>query len=315
MADHLDPPAVAGLRKRDITDIYAFHPPGWGDTGSQDLEKLVLVLNVNPLSPAGVPQSFSKEAEYRLLVDTDGDAKKEVKFEFEFKKPKRGVQRFEFEAEGGDLDLEGKGTTDTIIEPGGGSKVFAGLRDDPFFFDLGVLLGTSTGGTDTFADTNVSSIVVEVPTSALTENGSTLGVWGVVKGSGQIDRMGRPAVSTVLIPSERKDRFNRRKPKKDVKEFRADVIGTLVTAFGRSETVAGAIADILLPDILTLDASLPTDFEFFNAGPVVLNGRNLDDDVIDAALRLVTGSDGATDGVGANDVAFLGAFPYLAPPH
>ena len=56
-----------------------------------------------------------------------------------------------------------------------GMKVFAGPRDDPFFFDLAqfkkILGGTATGfnnpGTDTFAGTNVMSIVIELPKSAL----------------------------------------------------------------------------------------------------------------------------------------------------
>jgi hypothetical protein len=54
------------------------------------------------------------------------------------------------------------------------------------------------------------------------------------------------------------------------------------------------------------------------------NGRRLTDDIIDIALRVVegvlipghdTGADGLADGVGENDSAFLGTFPYVAYPH
>jgi hypothetical protein len=54
------------------------------------------------------------------------------------------------------------------------------------------------------------------------------------------------------------------------------------------------------------------------------NGRRLTDDIIDIALRVVEGVlipghdpfvDTLADGVGANDSAFLGAFPYVAYPH
>jgi hypothetical protein len=54
------------------------------------------------------------------------------------------------------------------------------------------------------------------------------------------------------------------------------------------------------------------------------NGRRLDDDVIDIALRVVLGvllpdhqaiADTIGDGVDANDVAFQDAFPYVALPH
>ena len=67
-------------------------------------------------------------------------------------------------------------------------KFFAGPRDDPFFFDLGqfkaILGGTASGfnnpGTDTFAGTNVLSLVVEVP-KAMLGTSSTLNVWAETK--------------------------------------------------------------------------------------------------------------------------------------
>ena len=65
-----------------------------------------------------------------------------------------------------------------------GLTVFAGPRDDPFFFDLTqfkkILAGQATGfnnpGHDAFAGTNVLSIVVEVPKSMLGA-GNTMNVW------------------------------------------------------------------------------------------------------------------------------------------
>jgi hypothetical protein len=62
--------------------------------------------------------------------------------------------------------------------------VFAGVRDDPFFFDLvqfnRVVSGAATSfndpGADTFAGFNVLAIVIELPKSVLGDN--TLGVWG-----------------------------------------------------------------------------------------------------------------------------------------
>ena len=66
----------------------------------------------------------------------------------------------------------------------GGVKVFAGPRDDPFFFDLNqfkkIIAGQATSfndpGSDTFAGTNVLSVVVEVPKTMLGGNGK-LNVW------------------------------------------------------------------------------------------------------------------------------------------
>ena len=65
-----------------------------------------------------------------------------------------------------------------------GIKVFAGPRDDPFFFDLNrykaILAGTAAGfsnpGTDTFAGSNVLSIVIEVPKTLIAATGN-INVW------------------------------------------------------------------------------------------------------------------------------------------
>ena len=69
-----------------------------------------------------------------------------------------------------------------------GTRIFAGPRDDPFFFDLvrfkEIIAGTQTSfrnpGVDTFAGTNVMSIVVEVPKSLL-GSATTINVWGETK--------------------------------------------------------------------------------------------------------------------------------------
>ena len=69
-----------------------------------------------------------------------------------------------------------------------GIRIFAGPRDDPFFFDLArfkeVVAGTQPGfrnpGVDAFAGTNVMSIIVEVP-KALLGSAATINVWGETK--------------------------------------------------------------------------------------------------------------------------------------
>ena len=62
-----------------------------------------------------------------------------------------------------------------VFGEGNDIKVFAGPRDDPFFFDLNqykaIIAGTATSfnnpGTDTFKGTNVMSLVIELPKSKL----------------------------------------------------------------------------------------------------------------------------------------------------
>ena len=72
--------------------------------------------------------------------------------------------------------------------------------------------------------------------------------------------------------------------------------------YGAGDPTAGAIADILLPDILTVDFASTAGF---------LNGRQLADDVIDAELALITNGIVPSDCVD-NDSVFRPVFPYLA---
>ena len=87
------------------------------------------------------------------------------------------------------------------------------------------------------------------------------------------------------------------------------VLGT--TGLGCSDydgPTANAIANILLPDVITYDVTTPA------VGP--LNGRALADDVIDVELGLTTNhcQYASSDGIGAH-ADYLPAFPYLGQPH
>jgi hypothetical protein len=161
-----------------------------------------------------------------------------------------------------------------------------------------------------FNGLNVSAIVVEVPSDLLGPD--NIGVWArTVLDGKQIDRMGRPAINTVFIPNNpfeplssepsQKNAFNAGKPKNDQADFRGEVVDSL-SALGNSMATADALADFLLPDILTVDTSSSAGFT---------NGRKLADDVIDAELNLITGGAIPSDCV-ENDSDFSGTFPYLA---
>ena len=344
-ADHLDQPFPVLPPDIDITDLYVFHP---GELGSQDLSRVVFVLNVHPLTAPGLDPAFSTEATYIIKVDTDQDADEDLAFEFEFGSPDAdGRQEVSVEEDEEDL-FEASGMTEDTIPVADGAWLFAGLRDDPFFFDFVAFSGFRdfcatdpvTGellSSDTFAGSNVKSIVLEVPTESLFDDdffdddekdnekdnekddekdnedddevGSLIGAWATIELDGdQQDRMGRPGINTVLISTANKAAFNAGEPDDDVEDFSADIIASLI-AFdplsdpGRAEF----LASILLPDILTFDTSAESGY---------LNGRNLADDVIDITLSLLTRGALPGDCVDANDLAFdLGEFPYLAPPH
>jgi hypothetical protein len=344
-ADHLDAPGLTppgGDVRTDLTDIYAFRAKSG---------RTVLVLNVNGLTKAGMQAPFASSAPsvkrtervtYNLRVDNNGDARADVVLGIGFGRPDaRGVQSMVVTRNGKTL-VRGRTSAfgDVRVNRGSGVTAFAGMRDDPFFFDLnGFLnilskkegesfLGCKSPRRDAFAGTNVSSIVLELPARLLTRSGSmSIGVWATTdRGGKQIDRMGRPAIGTVFIPNNpfepkgsepsQKNKYNESAPATDRARFRGEVVDSLTTLFSLNDGAGdnkaddagkiGSLANVLLPDILTFDTAKSEGF---------LNGRRLADDVIDAELALITEGAATTDCVSRNDRAFAAAFPYLAAPH
>lgn len=143
----------------------------------------------------------------------------------------------------------------------------------------------------------------------------------------QIDRMGIPAILTVFIPPNPfepsppapmlEDVFNLGVPANDQRDFRGEIVNTLEILFSLNNEAGDdptddpaqiqGLADALLPDVLNVQLLRSTGF-------AALNGRNLEDDVIDIALGLIT--EGAcTSDLVENDSIFLTEFPYFGVPN
>ena len=141
--------------------------------------------------------------------------------------------------------------------------------------------------------------------------------------SGQLDRMGRPAVNTALIPSARKDEYNQADdPTMWVDLFAADIEASLDFVDGLDMTDgnallmdSAALAGVLADDRLVIDTSASdcTDGYLAVETGVADNcgGRTLEQDVMDATLAALVGSP-VSDNVD-NDSAFRSSFPFLAP--
>ncbi len=309
-ADHLDAPLVMVDGRTDINDVYAFQSPARSDM-------TVLVMTVNPVAGVLSPTSFDNRSTYRFHIDNNGDALTDVLLELRFgpaKERSDGAQRVTLWRRTRQPDktlarYTGWTGEDVALDDGG--RLRADLFDDPFFFDLiafrnGLAFCPTDPAPDFFAGLDVTAIVAEVPSAWLTGASSHIGVWAqTTRDEAPIDRMGRPAINTVFIPSSLKNAFNQGLPVNDQANFRSSVVATLL-ALGNSSATANALADVLLPDILTFDTASAAGF---------LNGRRLSDDVIDAELALITGGAVPGDCVDANDVLFPGVFPYLAAPH
>ena len=180
-ADHIDAPAVTGSGS-DITDVYAFQSPA-------NANNMVFVVNVQGLlaPSATAAASFDEEVMIEINIDNSStkDNMEDLVIQAAFDNGKVKVYGPASPIETGLTSTLLKSTPiETNISPYGadpsigesnGIKVFAGPRDDPFFFDLNqfkaIIGGTATSfnnpGTDAFAGTNVLSLVVEVPKSLL----------------------------------------------------------------------------------------------------------------------------------------------------
>ncbi|MFK7832370.1 MAG: DUF4331 family protein [Winogradskyella sp.] len=188
-ADHIDAPAVDGggtSSLSDITDFYAFQ----GASGNT----IAFAANVQGfLSPGSTGSAtFDENIMIEINIDTDGNAIEDLVIQAI---PRDGKMYFfgpfpanstnlsstigTTAANQGSVDITAYGQN-AIVETVGGISYFAGPRDDPFFFDFGqfgaILGGTASGfnnpGTDSFAGTNVLSVVVEVPKSMIGGSGS-----------------------------------------------------------------------------------------------------------------------------------------------
>src|SRR4051794_583203 len=344
-ADHRDAPGVNEDPRADINDIYAFVNPNDGN--------VVLAMTVNPFQIGGAPGiAFGQDVLYEFKIDNTGDNVEDLVVQTTFgaitssTSPQifsvRGPAKPRIAGSASSLLLQDApaitGTADATIAQGSGTvvKAFAGVRDDPFFFDLIFgfrLLGISPGGPltrapgiDFFAGINCSILAVEIPPAALKGSaGNVLRIWGttgraknlVRTGSvyladaqtgpfTQIDRMAFPVENTVLMPTRMKDAFNHSVPKQD-HLFREEAVLHLV-AINNDRTYSETLVDaVLFPDVLTLDVTMgSTGF---------LNGRRAQDDVIDIVLQAASKGVLAGDAVNANDVPFLSDFPFFAPAH
>lgn len=340
-ADHLDAPSLGSLSTgslqgdRDINDVYVFDGATAGKT--------VIAATVSPAAGLLGPLAFGANVRYTLHVDNTGDNVADVKYVARFGAPGSGPgpkQAVSLTRNGATVAT---GKTGNTVQVAGGGKLFAGLRSDPFFFDLlgfrGTLgLGPNTNTlcdadpTDFFRTLNTLAIIVEVPDAAL---GRHIGVWATteqwVNGAwvGR-DQMGRPAINTVFNSTAAdKEQFNVTPPSQQATasggKFVTNTKNVLLAlsaldsegAYGDAQ--AAALAGVLIPDVITYDTATHA------VGP--LNGRRLADDVIDVELNITTGGDplglfadrDGTGGVPSDCVGahtdYLASWPYLGVPH
>lgn len=178
-ADHVDGPEAIADPAADITDFFA-----WAEGNS-----VYFVLAYAGLSEAGTPALYDRDVLYGIHIDNDGDGIADSDIWIRFGQDTDGEWGVQVEGlAGGDAIV---GPVDEIIEAPLGQQVYAGLRDDPFFFDLqGLMATTSTGDLsfdntrDFFAGVNVTSVALEVALDAVAGDGEPFTVWSTTRRDG-----------------------------------------------------------------------------------------------------------------------------------
>lgn len=186
-ADHIDAPGTTG-QTADISDFFAFEP-----TLGSDNTVFVVDLQTNVLPDLAYGE-FDENVLTEINIDTNNDLVEDLVIQAI---PRNGRMYFfgpvapainglnssvMTDSPLGDVEISAStAITETTSD---GVQLFAGPRQDPFFFDFfqfnAVIGGMAPGGfkpvgeaEDTFDGANTMSIVVEIPNSML---GSTTGM-------------------------------------------------------------------------------------------------------------------------------------------
>ncbi len=295
-ADHGDSPTVGGDQGCDLGDLYAFLDPN-------DNDQVVLIATLRGFivpAEAGNFGNFDPAMRLRFNIENTGDAKPDIFIDVTFTKrsvvapatsPSQTAKiafsgkvpstfagvKGRFEAAVSQPNLDPTPPAQNVVSlsnaknPMPGVQFFAGVVDDPFFFDIvgfNRFVGSVFAGTpdpteldrarDSFAGYNIMGVALKMPASLLkstkpgaptiigfsnsagrkTEHSSK----GEKVGSGaysQVDRQGVPGINVVFIPYNRKNAYNGGTTIDDSKgKFTPDIAGTLTRLGTNSANIA-----------------------------------------------------------------------------
>jgi Domain of unknown function (DUF4331) len=314
VSDHFSGPRSMAQPHGDITDVYAFPSP-------ERAGNLVIAMNVHPKAPADT--AFSDAMDFQLRVRpvsigaeipqsgcfVVGDD--EFTFRFHFSPPTNGPT--------GDRPLQvgtcvmpngdqANVTVDSEEAEGPGPRVFAGLRSDPFIFDLGAWQKMVSNrridfpevGENTVDGWNVLSVVVDVPCEAFFRSDSLFAVVGETLVAGRLpvrlERVGRPEIKNITMGMQEYDTVNRELDIRDLYNsedafhlghgylgaYRARLNANLAfwdsldddIAWPLDEGGVHPLTELLLQDFLVVDASKPySERSYFDIEMAALSGR------------------------------------------
>lgn len=179
-ADHLDPPMRTDIlvdstpdTAADIADIYAF----------QDANNLYLISTFGGPSATTLPAFYDRDVLHTLNISTSLPAtSSDITIRFRFgpgaNPGQTGISVENVPGVNGAI----VGPVESILSKDG-VRVYAGLRDDPFFFDSQGLRESRTMGVlrfnnqrSFFGSKNITVVAIEIPRSRL-NNATALDIW------------------------------------------------------------------------------------------------------------------------------------------
>jgi len=373
-SDHDDGDIDTRSRALNLTDQYVFRERDQNPNATTN--DLIFVMNTNPRSLARQQYFFSSQAQYDFNISQVNNVnsvptgRPDLKLRFTFSPPDRMYrQRATITL----IDGNGRSTVvsraagnrpiyttplrnaetpelSQVRLPGGNITVFAGLREDPFFFDVeqffrvraGLLgQGPSVGfrpantAIDFTTGYNVNSIVLRVPQRLLQRgtNATTFDSWLTISSPDprtgrftQMEQFGRPGINEVLLTRQSNlAGYNATQPSRSVPNAVVNDAKRTLLSLGNSDARANALLGALIPDVMRTDTTGASGYaNALNERGAPVRGRLLTDDVVDISLTILTNGAVTSDNVSYQGTPgnpaqghdpLVPSFPYLALPN
>lgn len=186
-ADHAEAPTASADPAADIADVFLFRAD----------DKLVasVTFSGGPVPRArvdGPTGRYDRNVLYTFYIDRNLDAIEDVRIYARFGQNSLGQWGLELENVPGAGARHVFGPVETVFTTPTGLKAYAGLRDDPFFFDAqgfnATLASFNNPGPsgqllirndrDSFANRNITTIVFEMDLAAATAGSQEIYFWG-----------------------------------------------------------------------------------------------------------------------------------------
>ncbi|MCU0525898.1 MAG: DUF4331 domain-containing protein [Elainella sp. Prado103] len=373
-SDHDDGDIDVRSRALSLTDLYVFRERDLNPAAKEN--DLILVMNTNPRSLARQHYFFSTEARYEFRITrANGNnsiptGRPDTTLRFTFEEPQGSPRRQKMtmtvvDSRGSIVIDKTSSNSSLFTTPlttassprlnevnvrGSNLTIFAGLREDPFFFDVeqffrvragllgrGPAVGFRDPATaiDFATGYNVNTIVVRIPRRFLQAgtNATTFDVWLSLlirdPRTGQFvqtEQLARPGINEALLVGQSNlAAYNRTQPSRTVPPAVANEATNVLLALGNSRQRANALLGAFIPDVMRIDTLGVSGFaNELNSKGSPIRGRMLADDVVDIALTVLTNGAVTTDNVSYEGLPGNPAqghdplepnFPYLALPN